>query len=548
MITTMRKFVYIIITVLALGSCKSSLLETQPYDRIGEEQMWQTESQAIMGINAIYNNLRDVNVYREYYMLDCLSPYAYGYDLLEQEMAGTTTPQSPSYTNKWRELYKGVQRANDALAHIPAMETVEAALKERLIGEAHFLRALHYFNLLDFYGAVPIYDEPVLYSEALKPRNTVEEVRTFIRADLDEAINQLPESYSGTDLGRATKGAAIALRGKLALYAADWEAAEADFKTVMGMNYSLHPVYSELFRAETERNKEVIFSIQNVAVQGLGENMSFRLGTRATRGSCWTNGVPSPTLIDSYEMSDGSAFDWDKIIPGYSTMSVAERDALFRNPDKVKPAYENRDPRLQQTVITPYASYVGTNNVTYKLAWPFVNDVSPNFDIRHNWNANALYLWRKFVSIGDESLMREDGPIDFPVIRLADVLLMYAEARNEHLGAPDTEVFNAINQVRTRAGMPVLQLTDASKPTFVSTKEEMRQRIRKERAVELATEGLSFSDVRRWKIAKEVCNEPILEFTTRVLKNRVFRDRDYLWPIPQAEIDQNDKLEQNPGW
>ncbi|QNL49581.1 RagB/SusD family nutrient uptake outer membrane protein [Olivibacter sp. SDN3] len=545
----MKKCKYMILfAALIIVGCKSSLLETQPYDRIGEEQMWQTEAQAIMGINAIYNNLRDENVYREYYMLDCLSPYAYGYDRLEQEMAGTATTFSATYTNKWRELYKGIQRANDALFHIPAMETVDPTLKDRLIGEAYFLRALHYFNLLDFYGSVPIYEEPIAYDEAFNPRNTVEEVRAFIRADLDAAETLLPATYSASEFGRATKGAAIALRGKLALYAGDWQSAEEDFKTVMGMDYSLHPVYSELFRSETERNSEVIFSIQNVAVQGLGENLSFRLGTRATRGSCWTNGVPSPILVDSYEMEDGSPFVWDNVISGYSNMSLEERDALFRDPDVIKTVYEGRDPRLQQTIITPYADYLGANNVTYTLAWPFVNDIQPYFHIRHNWNANALYLWRKFVSIGDESLMREDGPIDFPVIRLADVLLMYAEARNESLGGPDNEVFNAINQVRQRAGMPELQNSDGSNPTYVANKEEMRERIRKERAVELATEGVSYSDVRRWKIAQEVCNGPILEFTTRVLKERVFTARDYLWPIPQAEVDQNDQLEQNPGW
>jgi hypothetical protein len=544
----MKKIIFIGLTTLLLSACKSSLLETTPYDRIGEEQMWQTQDQAILGVNAIYNNLRDENVYREYYMLDCLSPYAYGYDRFEQEMAGTTTTLSNTYANKWRELYKGVQRANDALAHIPNMTAVEETLKQRLIGEARFLRALHYFNLLDFYGGVPLYEEPVLYNEALKPRNTIEEVRAFIANDLTEAINLLPESYGASEFGRATKGAAIALRGKLALYAEDWEAAAADFKTVMDMGYSLHPKYNELFRAETERNAEIIFSIQNVPVQGMGENMSFRLGTRATRGSCWTNGVPSPTLIDSYEMLDGSAFNWNAIIPGYATMSVAERDALFRSPDVIKKAYENRDPRLQQTIITPYAQYVGANNVTYTLAWPFVGDVSPNFHIRHNWNANALYLWRKFVSVGDESQLREHGPIDFPVIRLADVLLMFAEARNELLGAPDAEVFASINRVRTRAGMPELQNSNAGLPTFVDSKESMRQRIRHERAIELATEGVSFSDVRRWKIASEVCNGPILEFTTRVLKTRVFKDRDYLWPIPQAEMDQNDQLTQNVGW
>jgi hypothetical protein len=542
-----RIYILLLSSILFVG-CQSDLLDTQPYDNLGESQFWITEKHALMGVNAIYNNLRQDMVYGQYFMLDCLSPYAYGYDFFEAEMTSSTTPYSATYSSKWSQLYLGVQRANDALDRIPAMTSLSDAMKNRLIGEAKFLRALHYFNLMDFFGAVPIYDTPVVYSEAMKPRNTVEEVRAFIKKDLTEAIELLPASYVAADFGRATKGAAIALRGKTALYSQDWENAENDFKTVMTMAYDLHPNYAELFKAKTENNKEIIFSIQNIAIAGFGESMSFRLGTRATRGSCWTNGIPSPTLVDMYENIDGSPFNWDKVIPGFSSMTDDQKSVLFSEKSNVEKAYQNRDPRLQTSVIVPWAEYVGASNVTYKLAWPFKSAASPTFHIQHNWNANAIYVWRKFVAVGDESLLREAGPIDFPVIRFADVLLMFAEARNQRIAAPDAEVFSAINKVRTRAGLPALQNTSAAAPTYSATKADMTKRIIQERAVELAAEGISYSDVRRWKIAEQVNNGPILEFIGKTLKTRVFQPRDYLWPIPQSEIDQNKAIVQNPGW
>lgn len=542
-----RIYILLLSATLFVG-CQSDLLDKQPYDNLGESQFWITEKHALMGVNAIYNNLRQDFVYGQYFMLDCLSPYAYGYDFFEAEMTSSTTPYSATYSSKWSQLYLGVQRANDALDKIPAMASLSDATKSRLIGEAKFLRALHYFNLMDFFGAVPLYDTPILYSEALKPRNTIEEVRTFIKKDLTEAIEVLPVSYTAANFGRATKGAAIALRGKTSLYSQDWQSAENDFKTVMAMTYQLHPTYGDLFKAKTENNSEVIFSIQNIATAGFGESLSFRLGTRATAGSCWTNGIPSPTLVDMYENVDGSPFNWDKVIPGFSSMTPEQKSVLFSSKANVEKAYQNRDPRLQTSVIVPWAEYVGASNVSYQLAWPFKTAAAPSFHIQHNWNANAIYVWRKFVTVGNESLLRDAGPIDFPVIRLADVLLMFAEARNQRIAAPDTEVFDAINKVRTRAGIPALQNTSAAAPTYVVSKADMTKRIIQERAVELASEGVSYSDVRRWKIAEQVDNGPILEFTGKRLKTRVFQARDYLWPIPQSEIDQNKAIVQNAGW
>ncbi|MCF0060743.1 RagB/SusD family nutrient uptake outer membrane protein [Dyadobacter chenwenxiniae] len=220
------------------------------------------------------------------------------------------------------------------------------------------------------------------------------------------------------------------------------------------------------------------------------------MGTRATSGSCWTNGIPSPTLVDMYENLDGSPFDWNKVIPGFSAMTTDQESALFSDSTKVQKAYQNRDLRLQASVIIPYAKYTGASNVVYTLGWPYKGSAAPFRHIQNNWNANAIYVWRKFVSVGDESLLRENGPIDFAVIRLADVLLMYAEARTQHLAA----------------------------------------------------EGLSYSLSADGRSLAQANNSPILEFTGRTLKTRRFQTRDYLWPIPQAEIDQNNLLPQNPGW
>jgi len=209
-------------------------------------------------------------------------------------------------------------------------------------------------------------------------------------------------------------------------------------------------------------------------------------------------------------------------------------------------SFKDVDDRAHANVIIPGFTFLGNQNLTYTVYWPYAahaNDESPAYRIE--FSSYALYSWRKMVMTGDDNLQRWDAPIDIPLIRYADVLLMYAEALNE-LNGSSSHIYDAINEVRNRAGVVDLEAG--------LSQDEIRRAIWKERLKELAGEGHLFFDVRRWRQAATDdplfgLNHEILDFRGLPLSyKRVFTEKDYLWPIPQQEIDINNNLQQNPGW
>lgn len=266
-------------------------------------------------------------------------------------------------------------------------------------------------------------------------------------------------------------------------------------------------------------------------------------------------------FVDSYEWQDGRPYDWEEVVPGFTTSSEV-KDKTFRATlsdnkttvvsypeakDKLLEMYEKRDPRMAITIILPYTQYKGwVSNAAKDCEYIIAEGANEsNGFIRVNGNYET-YIWRKFVAEYDMNGLitdRRDTPINYPIIRYADVLLMLAECYNETGKLNDA--VELVNKVRSRVGMPGLN----SGPTWLSvnTKEEMFKRIKHERQVELAAEGHSFSDMKRWGILEEVARD-VAGITGKVYYKRVVRDRDYLWPIPQPEIDKNSSLVQNPGW
>jgi hypothetical protein len=325
----------------------------------------------------------------------------------------------------------------------------------------------------------------------------------------------------------------------------------------------------------------MIFSVQNIAVTGLGSVTQFYCGSRVSFGSCWNNYLPSPDFVESFEKKDGTPFKWDDYLPGYSSMTPAQRVVFFLrdgmtaaeitnftklgadmtkylptgNEDRVKKAYEDRDPRLTSLVITPYSTYlgaIGTNPYTYTLRWPYRGgDTAAPFDVRTDSNSMFFYLWRKWVYEGaSETPARDYGPIDQPLIRYADVVLLLAEAINEQ-GFKD-EAVTLVNSVRTRAGAVALQSTDASKPTYVNNQVAMRERIRNERHWELCQEGINLFDEMRWgtwKDKKFYTGNGVKQIWGGLVGPYAWRG-DYLntWAIPQTEVEMNKNLTQNAGW
>ena len=579
----MKKIIIYLATMLLAAMTFTGCydLETYPGDKVNEGTFYKTGDHAHQGLMGIYGMLRLNEAYGYQFCFDHLGDIAYGYNYYMMFLA-TYTDRDGTIQAHWQTFYDGIHRVNTFIRSVKGMRGIitDEQINE-YVAEAKFLRAMFYFSLTDLFGGVPYYDESTNVNEEFmnlkQPRSSLEEVRAHILEDLDEAIKYLPVEHAASEYGRATKGAAYALRGKVHLYDKEWQSAINDFEEIVynksnNYGYALDDDYARVFKLYNgAKSPETVFSIQNKSGVGTEYGMQIQalMGCRGAYGSCWNNTVPSTQLVDMYEFKDGRPFNWDEIFPGYNAMTPEQRKELLsvemdgsgtivglREADtaKILSAYTCRDPRLMATVIVPYSHYMGNIGRT--------TNVDLIFALDHNLAGNAnggtiqnnagwvSYLYRKFVTEGDQGgaiSNRLHTPFAFPLIRFADVLLMLSEAYNE-AGQLDKAVTEC-NKVRARVGMPGLN----SGPAWmvVSNKEQMAERIRKERAVEFAGEGLRFSDLRRWgyEIAhKTLNNVDAVNIYGEPIYTHLFTERDMLWPIPGVERERNKELTQNPGW
>lgn len=579
----MKKIIIYLATMLLAAMTFTGCydLETYPGDKVNEGTFYKTGDHAHQGLMGIYGMLRLNEAYGYQFCFDHLGDIAYGYNYYMMFLA-TYTDRDGTIQAHWQTFYDGIYRVNTFIRSVKGMRGIitDEQINE-YVAEAKFLRAMFYFSLTDLFGGVPYYDESTNVNEEFmnlkQPRSSLEEVRAHILEDLDEAIKYLPVEHAASEYGRATKGAAYALRGKVHLYDKEWQSAINDFEEIVynksnNYGYALDDDYARVFKLYNgAKSPETVFSIQNKSGVGTEYGMQIQalMGCRGAYGSCWNNTVPSTQLVDMYEFKDGRPFNWDEIFPGYNAMTPEQRKELLsvemdgsgtivglREADtaKILSAYTCRDPRLMATVIVPYSHYMGNIGRT--------TNVDLIFALDHNLAGNAnggtiqnnagwvSYLYRKFVTEGDQGgaiSNRLHTPFAFPLIRFADVLLMLSEAYNE-AGQLDKAV-TEFNKVRARVGMPGLN----SGPAWmvVSNKEQMAERIRKERAVEFAGEGLRFSDLRRWgyEIAhKTLNNVDAVNIYGEPIYTHLFTERDMLWPIPGVERERNKELTQNPGW
>lgn len=579
----MKKIIIYLATMLLAAMTFTGCydLETYPGDKVNEGTFYKTGDHAHQGLMGIYGMLRLNEAYGYQFCFDHLGDIAYGYNYYMMFLA-TYTDRDGTIQAHWQTFYDGIHRVNTFIRSVKGMRGIitDEQINE-YVAEAKFLRAMFYFSLTDLFGGVPYYDESTNVNEEFmnlkQPRSSLEEIRAHILEDLDEAIKYLPVEHAASEYGRATKGAAYALRGKVHLYDKEWQSAINDFEEIVynksnNYGYALDDDYARVFKLYNgAKSPETVFSIQNKSGVGTEYGMQIQalMGCRGAYGSCWNNTVPSTQLVDMYEFKDGRPFNWDEIFPGYNAMTPEQRKELLsvemdgsgtivglREADtaKILSAYTCRDPRLMATVIVPYSHYMGNIGRT--------TNVDLIFALDHNLAGNAnggtiqnnagwvSYLYRKFVTEGDQGgaiSNRLHTPFAFPLIRFADVLLMLSEAYNE-AGQLDKAV-TEFNKVRARVGMPGLN----SGPAWmvVSNKEQMAERIRKERAVEFAGEGLRFSDLRRWgyEIAhKTLNNVDAVNIYGEPIYTHLFTERDMLWPIPGVERERNKELTQNPGW
>jgi hypothetical protein len=488
-------------TVLMLGllaGCTKDYLDVQPTSTVTTENFYKTQTDAIQATNAAYSQLQQNGMFN--YSLwgigDVASDNSFlggggAADGIEfQQLDNYTIPATnPLTTSHWQRAYLGIGEANQVLLHVPDI-TMDATIKNRCLGEAEFLRALYYFYLVRGFGDVPLVLTPATSATAAASltRTPMAEVYTQIIKDLTDAITKLPASYSGDDIGRATKWSAQGLLAKVYLTQGDMANAAIQARGVIaGSGKSLWPNFADNFKVETENGQESLFEVQfkngltGYSTDGPGSVMNEFWGARF---------FGSPYVVSS----GGYGFNVPEkdLVAGYAAGDTRRAATLFAPGDKYP------DGQVQP------ASLVGNPN-GYTVRKQFVGTVNVN-----NW----------------------DSPLNFPVLRLSEMYLIVAEAVG-----PTAEGLEAINKVRRRAfGLPIN--TPAPAVDYTAATPNFKDAVIQERRLEFAFEDDRWYDLKR--TGKLV---PTLK-----AQGKAIQEFNNLLPIPQTEININPNLKQNPGY
>lgn len=550
-----------LVLALAASACKKDFLSLNPTDRVTNTDITSDTTLFEAYVTNCYIG-EDIGVNE-----GAGSPPGFGRGF-EYAMSSSTTDESMYNTDNgswlieqglmapdntgflgtlWARSYYGIRNCNYALSALKTI-TMSDAHKTLLQGELEFIRAFRYQDLIRNYGGCVLVGDTVaqLEDNLLSPffytRASLQNSIAYAVSQLDDAATKLPLANSSTwALGRATEGAALALKARLLLYAASplynvgsWADAATAAKAVMNLGvYSLSQGgYGPLFL--NQNDNEIIF--ERLFIPNVAPHVCMEIANGPNGFDGWAGNTPYQNLVDAYEMANGKAITDPS--SGYDP----------QNP------YVNRDPRFYATILYNKAPYRGD---TVDVYLPGGKDSNQGPD---NWNASQTgYYLKKY--------MNDSYPIDNPwsvaggqpwfYMRYAEVLLNYAEAQNEASG-PDATVYAAVNAIRERpsVGMPDL-------PAGLS-QSQMRTAIMNERQVELAFEEFRFYDVRRWKIADSTENVPAYGVSVTVnaanpsgytytkkiaLAGRAFHTQQYWLPIPLTEIQaSNNNLQQNPGY
>ena len=553
---------------LALLSACEDWLEIEPKDRFGDTTVWGSEENADMFLNDIYNQLPHLN--NETQNLDQYSDNSYvGAEWMNARTTiytGALSPTSwiPGPWDMWKwgrqnnddakGQYERIRSCNLFITKVTESDFSAEYKKERL-AEVRFLRAWFYHYLWMAYGGVPIITEVLdnnVSTDIFYPRETAQKTFEFIDKELDEIKDDLLPRRSGSDLGRASKGAILRLKGWVELFHASelrnpgkdkkrWEAAAATLKDVIDLQvYHLQPTILDLWTEATNNNDEVIFDFQMSKQNGGRREGLF--GPVFVKGvqSSWGNMQPTQELVDDYCMANG--------LPITDPASGYNKN----NP------YKNREKRFYQSILYDGSMWQGEEIITrVGVGSPNEIDTSSDSDV-----TNTGYYTRKTIDEsvnGADNLQMSNGMANYIFFRYADVLLMYAEASLEAGDKPTAIEY--LDMVRTRGdNMPSIGDTY---PQGI-TENQLREIIRRDRRIELAFEDKRWWDILRWKICdgeNGVMNKPIggmkiedtngdgvWEYNYHEVGKRTFLPRMYYQPIPQYVIDKNPVIrEQNGG-
>ncbi len=513
------KNILIVILLVVFTSCSKDYLERPSLTNLAAENFWKTEQDALLGIHAIYDVLQDRIQYSGnlngfaaagFPMYDCFGDNVFnatGWLFIGpgNYMIGNVDPNYQLFNTLWGSLYRGVGRANLAIENIGKMPStaISEQKKNQLLAQAYFLRGLFYSHIAVYFQDAPLVLKLQTLEDAYVPKNTYQEIADQVIKDLKFAADNLPNSYPAAQYGYATKGAALGILSRFYLYNGNYQGVLDATSTLMTLGYSLESNYAQLFTETGESSREILFSVRfNQDVSSNNELFSATFLTIPRVES-----APMKNLVDDYLCTDGRPI----------TTSPLYNPATPRN---------NRDPRCTATI--------------YFTGDIFLTDLNRAF----TGNTATRFGQRKYVRRAASATgiaVSSPGGQDFIVIRYADVLLMRAEALLETNQLP--EVYTLINQVRARVSMPTVQSVDGSSLSQAA----LRTILRRERRVELAVEGLRFMDLKRWGVMQQAFQRiaadavPGYAPTYRGLKSETF-------PIPQSELNINNKLIQNVPW
>lgn len=529
-------------SMLGLAGCHKAL-DLSPKDRVTDFEMWNDQNMVVLYTNNFYAQIRsgfNNTAFATDFLLSSITDDA---AVPNTNSRARTMFANPSFdaansplNTTWTSRYRYIRNANIYLAQIDQVPG-DKELNKRLKAEVRFLRAYYYYDLVSFFGQVPVITTAQELTDSLfYPRNSLTECYDFLGTELDLAANDLPTVYPANEIGRITRQAAWALKCRVQMMKQDWAGAAATAKAIMDLKVnSLLPNYANVFT--TANNAEMILSVQhNSKLEELGSKFDYY--TLSPYYGGLANNCPTQNLVDDYEMQA-------------TGLPVSAAGSGY---DATKP-YAGRDPRFYATILYDDAVFKSRKMEMFTGG----ADVTPGGFITTSNITPTGYFLKKFTNEGTNVLdPNARSGYNWPLIRYAEILLNYAEAQNEAIG-PDATVYDAVNLVRQRAGMPKVA-ADLSQG-------QMRSVIRHERRIELAFEDFRYWDVKRWKLAENLFSNttnPIRKVTitrnpTTGVKtysysnitnyNRLFQVKHYLFPIPKDEmLKPGNKLSQNEGW
>ena len=613
--TTKITMAILLMGVLILPtSCKKELLDLTPTDLLASENFWKTDEDATIALMAAYASARAV-FDRDYYFDGQTGEFTRvrgnsgtSGQILRGDayQAGTYSPSGygSSFDKYFSYLYGSVNRSNYVIENItnkmlPTATGTKLASLESIIAEARLLRGMTYFRLISMWGDVP-YMSKIIYDNsevASLSRMPIGQVKDSIMADFNYAVTKLPNKAAA--LGRASKPAALAFRGKLNLYWGSWKkngwpelegftqnageattaftAAAADFKSVINdFGLTLYkngdpgqidalgkadilPNYFELFTPKANGNPEMLMVFTHSGTPtnpSQGEELMRDFSGRTIEGSqCWI--APRYEIANRYQLTTTGDFA-PKLVQLNPTTNTTARTTLN---SAVNPAsYANRDYRMKSTIMWDYEMCIGLTSLKSTGFSPYIYNTwaanitlgGVNYITYNTDGTNSGYVFRKFVR-NYEGLGRSEGDYAYPVMRLADVYLMYAEASNEVSG-PLADAVAVVNKVRARGALPALQAAKyANKQLFFDA-------IEQERIIELVAEGFRGFDLRRWRAIERVWGLPggvgvWRQDTYGADRERFYLNANdltykqaYIFRIPPTERDRNPNLTQNIPW